>query len=131
MIKEDSYEDVLSTRYTARIAKKQLGILKNEKEISDQTVDEKIKLVEGELIGLGLANELRRVQTELTSQQIEKITTDIAQAWKKLSIDEQNMIINAANSEVAKMNAQTNIRDYYERVRKYKNNIHKHKRIRV
>ena len=118
-IKTESYEDVLNTiRYTSRQAKKQLGIISNEKDISDATVKEKIKTVEAILIGLGLANELKKVQKDLTEEQITQIQQNVAQGWKKLEIDNKNQIINAVNSETAAKNAQTNVREYIEKVRK-------------
>ena len=73
-IKLGSYEDVLSTiKHTAGQAEKTLGIMSNDKEISDATKQDKIDLVEGELIGLGIANELKRAQTDLTE-------------WRRLTI---------------------------------------------
>jgi DNA-binding FrmR family transcriptional regulator len=68
LVQEGSYEDVINTiRYTAGQAEKTLGIMSNDKEISDATKKNKIDLVEGELIGLGIANELKRVQTRIQS----------------------------------------------------------------
>lgn len=86
LIQEGSHEDVISTiRYTSRIAKKQLGLLKNEKKISDETWKLKIGLVEGELIGLGIANELGIMKTELTQQQTEQVIQNVAQGWSRSS----------------------------------------------
>lgn len=114
----ENYDDISAMiRTTARQAEKQLGILANEKEISDQVKDEKIALVEGELIGLGLANEMKREQIQLTTEQTKKVVADVAQGWKKLAIDQQNAITNFANSETAKKNANTNVREYLEKVR--------------
>lgn len=115
----ETYEDVAATiRYTARRSLKELGILSNEKDISDATVKEKIGIVQGELLGLGLANELKREQIDLTAEQTKKVVADIAQGWKGLSIQQQNAITNMVNSETAKKNADTNVREYIEKVRK-------------
>lgn len=119
LIQTGSYEDVISTiHYTARQAHQTLGILTNEREISDATKDEKVHLVEGELIGLGLANELKRAGIALTEEQTKKVTADVAQGWKALSIQDRNAIANMMNSETAKQNARTNVREYLESVRR-------------
>lgn len=118
MIKTESYQDVLSTiRYTARQAGQQLGILENTREISDATKDEKIKIVEGELIGLGLANELKRVQKDLTEEQIKQTVANVAQGWKQLSVNERNAVTNMMNASTARKNAETNVRKFLEDVR--------------
>lgn len=117
-LRTDTYEDTAETiRYTARKAEKELGILSNEKEISDQVKDEKIAIVQGELIGLGLANELKREQITLTDEQTKKVIADVAQGWKALSIQQQNAIANMISSEAAQRNANTNVREYLEKVR--------------
>lgn len=117
-LKSESYEDTLNTiKYQARIANKQLGLLENEKEISDETKKNKISIVEGELIGLGLANEMKKAGIQLTEEQIKKTRADIAQGWKSLSIQEQNALTNIANSKIAQQNADTNIKEFEERAR--------------
>jgi hypothetical protein len=117
-IKAGSYEDVLSTiKYTAGQAEKTLGIMSNDKEISDKTKRNKIDIVEGELIGLGIANELKRAQTDLTNEQIKKTVADVSQGWKALSISDKNAIANLLQAKTGAKNADTNVRQYLENVR--------------
>ena len=72
----------------------QAKIIHNEAEISGATKDEVIEIKEGELVGLGLANELKRVGIQKTEQEIETMIEQVSQRWKELSIQEQNAIIN-------------------------------------
>lgn len=69
-------------------------IVANEAEVSGATKDEAIELKEGELVGLGLANELKKVGITKTEQEITNLVNQVAQRWKELSIQEQNAIIN-------------------------------------
>ena len=117
-LKIDSYEDVLNTiKYQARAAEKQLQLLTNEKDISDATKQAKIDTVQAELIGLGLANELKKLGIQLTEEQIKKTRADVAQGWKSLNIQERNAAINMLNSEIAQQNANTNMREFLEQAR--------------
>jgi len=117
-LKTDSYEDVLNTiRYTWRKTVREIEGLTIGNEINEATKDEKIKMVEGELVGLGLANELKREQIQMTDQQTKKMVQDIAQGWKELNIQQQNAITNALNSETARMNAKTSLKQFLEQER--------------
>lgn len=119
MIKGGSADDVMSTiRYVARKTAQELSALEMNNEITSETKDEKILLVQGELIGLGLANEMKKVGIELTEQQIKASQASIAQGWKSLSIQDRNAVVNLMNSETARINANTNIREFVESVRK-------------
>lgn len=69
-------------------------IIHNEAEISGATKDEQIEIKEGELVGLGLANELKKVGITKTEQEIKTMVEQVAQRWAELSIQEQNAIIN-------------------------------------
>lgn len=117
-LKTETYEDVKSTiNYTARKTLSELMILQSQESVAQATIDEKVAIVEGELIGLGLANELKKSQIELTEEQTKKTVADVAQGWKQLSINERNAITFVVNSETARTNAQTNVRKYLEEVR--------------
>ena len=117
-LKTETYEDVKSTiNYTARKTLSELMILQSQESVAQATIDEKVAIVEGELIGLGLANELKKSQIELTEEQTKKTVADVAQGWKQLSINEGNAITFVVNSETARTNAQTNVRKYLEEVR--------------
>ena len=89
-------------------------ILQSQESVAQATIDEKVAIVEGELIGLGLANELKKSQIELTEGQTKKTVADVAQGWKQLSVNERNAITFVVNSETARTNAQTNVRKYLE-----------------
>ena len=86
----------------ADILDQQVGIIMNDKTISDATKDEKIALMEGELIGQGLTIEAKKVGIELTEAQINQTVEAVKQAWKGLSIQEQNSIINGNRLELEK-----------------------------
>lgn len=119
MIEQGTAQDAQDTiRYIARKMGQELTILENNKEISEATKDEKIKIVEGELVGLGLANELKQLDQALTKEQINKVRADVAQGWAGLRIQDKNAMVNALNAETARTNANTNIREYIESVRK-------------
>lgn len=118
-MKGDSYEDVLSgIRYAAKKAEQELGIVKNEKTMSDELLDEKIAIVQGELLGLGLSNEIKKMGIKQTEQQIKASVAQVAQGWKGLDIQARNAITNMMNSETARKNANTSVREYIESVRK-------------
>lgn len=119
MIEQGTAQDAQDTiRYIARKMGQELTILENNKEISEATKDEKIKMIEGELVGLGLANELKQLDQTLTKEQTKKVVADVAQGWAGLRIQDKNAMVNALNAETARTNANTNIREYIESVRK-------------
>ena len=85
-LKTETYEDVKSTiNYTARKTLSELMILQSQESVAQATIDEKVAIIESELIGLGLANELKKSQIELTEEQTKKTVADVAQGWKQLS----------------------------------------------
>lgn len=117
-IKDGSFDDAMDMiRYNAKQARIAAGLMENDKNISDETIEAKIATVHGELIGLGLANELKKLDASLTQEQIKKTAADVSQGWKKLGIDERNSVINALNAKTAQKNADTNVRNYIEKVR--------------
>lgn len=118
MIKEEGYESILSTiKYTARISEKQLEALELNNEITRETKENKIAIVEGELIGLNVTNELKKSQIKLTEEQTKQTIASVSQGWKKLTIEERNSLTNLANSQIAQENANTNLMDFAERAR--------------
>lgn len=119
MIKTGSAEDVMATiRYTSRKTMQELQALEMNNEITTATKEDKIAIVQGELIGLGLANEMKKVGIEQTEQQIKESVARVSQGWKSLSIQDKNAITNMLNAETARTNANTNIREFLESVRK-------------
>ena len=117
-LKTESYEDVLtSIRYAAKKVEKEIEQLAISNEISYKTKLDKIDIVHGELIGLGLANELKRSNINLTEEQIKKTVQDVKQGWKALDIQQQNALVNLTNSKTAQYNARTNFREFLEKAR--------------
>lgn len=118
-MKTDTYE-VTKGQIEAAADKmrSEAGIAANNREISDKTKKNQIDMVEGELIGLTLANELKRAQTGLAEEQIKKVIQDVKQGWQRLSIESKNAATNLMNSETARINANTSIREFLEHVRK-------------
>lgn len=118
-MKTDTYETTKGQiEAAADKMRSEAGIAANNKQISDKTKENQIDMVEGELIGLTLANELKRAQTGLAEEQIKKVIADVKQGWKKLSIESKNAATNLMNSNTARINANTSIREFLEHVRK-------------
>lgn len=86
-------------RYIAtqtQTAIQQLGILGNDKKISDATVQDNIKRIKAEAIGSVLDNVLKQSQnvkitadTQLTREQYKKIANDIMLNWDQLSNEQK------------------------------------------
>lgn len=89
-----------------------------EAEVAGATKSDRIDIVQGELIGLTLANELKRAQTGLAEEQIKKVIADVKMGWKELDIQAKNAATNLMNAETARINANTNIREFLEHVRR-------------
>lgn len=117
-IKTESYEDSLDTiKYTVRKMMAEIEGLEIGNEINEATKAEKISIIQGELIGLGLSNEMKKLGMKLTEEQIKATTASVSQGWKSLDIQQQNAITNMANSQIAHTNANTNIMEYIEKAR--------------
>ena len=118
-MKDDSYEDTLaSIRIAAKVAERNFQLMSNELKISDETLNAKIAIVQGELIGIGIENRLKEAQIKKTDQEIKASIASISQGWRSLSIQDRNAITNMLNAETARTNAQTNVREFLESVRK-------------
>ena len=89
-----------------------------EAEVAGATKGDRIDIVQGELIGLTLANELKRTQTGVAEEQIKKIIAEVKMGWKELDIQAKNAATNLMNAETARINANTSIREFLEHVRK-------------
>lgn len=68
-----------------RQATEVLQILANDKDISEATKDEKIKIIEQELIGSYVRNELTRAQTGQTKEQTDQLAKTIALEYARLA----------------------------------------------
>lgn len=90
--KQASQADRLkSIEYNAQQALNTLEILKNEHQISDATIQEKIEIIRQHAIEAALRNHLTAAQTKLTDQQITKLAEDIKQGWAKIAIETRGM----------------------------------------
>jgi len=96
---EETYEKIINM---AKQVKAQTAIIQNNREISDETKHIEISLKEGELIGLGLSNEMKETGIKLTEEQIKQTIESVKQAWKSLDIQEQNAVINGNRLELDK-----------------------------
>lgn len=72
-----------------REATERLQILTNEKEISDATQEEKIKMIRTELAGMYARNELTRAQTGKTKADTEQLAKQIALEYDKLANEKE------------------------------------------
>ena len=54
----------------------------------------------------------------MAEETIKKIIAEVKMGWKNLDIQAKNAAANMMNSEAAKRNADTNVREYLEHVRK-------------
>lgn len=95
--KQMSQDDRMSViNSEAQKAIEEIQLKKNERQISDATVQDEIKKVKEEAIGAALTNELLKEDAKLTKEQqkeikarINKMAEDIAQGWQRLSIEEK------------------------------------------
>lgn len=123
-LKTDTYEDTKATiGYTASKTMREMNILRNDNMISDDTMEEKVGLVQGELIGLGLANEAKRVGIKLTEEQTKATVEKVKQGWEQLSIGHKQAMASIMTSKAARENANTNIREFLEEVRNNDMNV--------
>lgn len=83
-----------------RSSYERMEMIKNEKLISDATLDEKIKLIEQELIGSYVQNELTKAQTGLTAEQAKKWSAEIAQGWANLNRQEYEVALKKWEAEI-------------------------------
>lgn len=91
--KQASQEDRLDyIEMQAKIAAKQLDILRNEGKISDDTVQSKIEIVKQEAAGAILRNELTKANIRATNEEINKWKVELQQGWKKLGTEWEGMI---------------------------------------
>lgn len=99
----DSYETTFDKILAqASILQDEAKMMRNNYEISEATKHMEISMKEGELIGLGLSNEMKEAGIRLTEEQIKQTVEAVKQAWKNLDIQEQNAVINGNRLELDK-----------------------------
>ena len=58
------------------------------KEVDKATVETRIKQQQGELIGLGLANELKEKGVQLTEEKVKQTVAAVQQKWREIAVQE-------------------------------------------
>ena len=88
------YDDrIKQIKNAAKISNYELNIAKNDSSLSDETYNEKVKLVEQELINKVLESKQIIANTNLTNEQNRRISQELAQGWESLTLeDERNKI---------------------------------------
>lgn len=71
--------------------KAELEILENQAKTSHETQSTDVKIKEAELVGLGIANELKRAQTDLTEEQMKATVEAVKQKWQEVSIKQGHL----------------------------------------
>ena len=99
---EDSYENTLQ-KIQAEAIKLQgeARSATTKGEVDYETANTSVKLKEAELIGLGIANEQRRVQTELTQEQIKATIEAVKQKWAEVEISRDRLKLDQFVKDVA------------------------------
>lgn len=117
-LKEDTYGDALEQiKYNADKIKEEFKLIRYERVLSGETLENKIKIAEAELINKGLEGQLLKTNSNLGEAKIKEISASIAQKWKALSIDDRNAMTNYINAKTNEFNADTNRKNHYEGVR--------------
>ena len=88
------YDDrIKQIKNAAKMSNYELNIAKNDSSLSDETYNEKVKLVEQELINKVLESKQIIANTNLTNEQNRRISQELAQGWESLTLeDERNKI---------------------------------------
>lgn len=101
-IKGDTVEDIISSiKLNNQQAMQQLESLARNNYINEQTKQDMISIFHSNAIKAGVEIELAKSNVKLTDEQRKAIPIQLAQGWRKLSIEQQNAISNAANAEAA------------------------------
>lgn len=69
--------------------------------VAKNTVSEEIKIKQGEVLGVALANELRKEKINLTEEQTKAMVQGIAQKWKDLQLKEGKLNLEKFVQDVA------------------------------
>lgn len=83
----DTYEETFSRiRAEAQKAEEEWKKAAAEGKIAQATADDEIAKVKADLAGIGIANELRRSQKNLTDEQITATVNSVAQKWEEIDV---------------------------------------------
>lgn len=106
-------DQIATIQATANKIEQEAQIAVRNNYIDQNTMDNKIKTIQGVMIGTFLQNQLTAAQTtqaktgvQLTQTQITQITNNIAQSWQQIGINKQN-----ANTQEGQLKLQQLIKD--------------------
>jgi hypothetical protein len=124
-IKTESFEDVIDMiGYNSENAYESLRRAYYENEITRETFDTKIATAQAELIRIGFDSALKQSGIDYNNQKVKESVQNIAQNWASLRQQDKRILIetfnsesNRMNAETGKQNANTNIREFLEKVR--------------
>lgn len=95
MLKNDSYENVART-----IAAEMIKV-ESEAKVAGNTWEDSVMIRKGELVAIGLANELKRVEKGMTEAQTEAILQSIKQKWQEVNIKQGQLDLDRFIKDVA------------------------------
>jgi hypothetical protein len=124
-IKNESFEDVLEMiEYNSKNAYESLRNAYYENELTKETFNTKIATAQAELIRIGFDSALKQSGVDYNNQKVKESVQNIAQGWTSLSQQDKRILIETFNSESNRMNAETgqknadtNVREFLEKVR--------------
>jgi len=70
-------------------------------DVGQETMKTRIETAEAELIGLGIANELKRTQTDLTEEQIKATAESVKQRWEEIGVSKDRLKLDQFVKDVA------------------------------
>lgn len=86
-MKSDTYEETFSRiRAEAQKAEEEWRKAAAEGIVSEETIRTRIEAAKADLAGIGIANELRRAQKDLTDEQIKQTVNSVAQRWEEIGV---------------------------------------------
>lgn len=98
----DTYEETFSKiRSEAATAEEEFKLMRAKAGLAEGTIDVDIQKATAELVGIGIANELRRVQTDLTQEQIDATIQSVAQKWKEIEIQKGRLDLDKFVKDIA------------------------------
>ena len=105
----DNYDELVKqTEIATKNAVQGLRLLQNQADYNETTFKSRVDMVTAELLGQNLTNEMIKVNTSKSKQEIEASKASISQGWQKLSNEAKQIGINWFNANVNQQNAMSN-----------------------
>jgi len=70
-------------------------------DVGQETMQTRIETAEAELVGIGIANELRKTQTNLTQEQIKATVEQVKQKWEEIGVSKDRLKLDQFVKDVA------------------------------